>query len=525
MNYCLSSFEMKESDSYTIANFTPSIELMERAGRGIFDYIKDNFDDSYRILIVVGSGNNGGDGLVAARYLHNFGYDVDVYIPFGVKTQEAFINKEKLRINPINNLIGDEKLIVVDSIFGIGLNKNVEGKYKDLIDKINKLKKYKTISIDIASGINADNGYVLGNAIKADITLTLGEFKLGHFLNEGKDYSGEVIRIDIGIKLPNYRKYIRVLDKNDYKIYFPKRMRNSNKGTYKKVTQIGGTSTTPGALELSKKAYLALKMGVGYSQVAFPKSLKFIYNMSYPEIIYVPLKEKFDGTIKFNKKDLKKLLSSEVITLGMGIGVSKDIYKMISYLLINYSGKLVLDADALNTLAKYGVGILENHKCDVILTPHLKEFSRLSGFSVDEIKYNRIKLGVGFSSIYNVVLVLKDSTTLIFNNDLIYLNHNGNSALAKGGSGDILSGILTGVLNFNDNNVEKKFPRGNNLENSTLKDDPYKVELSERCALASYILGRSSEILVNNKKLSERVITGSDVINNLNEVIKELEGE
>lgn len=502
MEFILSSKEMKEADQYTIVSYYSSLELMERAGRSIFEFIKTNFSKGFYYLIVTGSGNNGGDGFVLARYLLENGYKVDVYEVSKARSEEATQNKNKYLKETINELNINKNTIVIDSIFGYGLNKNIEEPYLSVIKKINESEKYKVISVDIASGISASNGKKLNEAIKSDITLALGEYKLGHFLNDGKDYNKLTIKLDIGITLPK-KDYIKRLNKEDFKDLFINRKENSNKGTYGKVTLLGGMEKTPGALILAYKAYISLKLGAGYSELAFPRSLKFLYSSLTPEIIYHPLKDRKDGRIKFNKKELDTMLNSKVITIGMGIGVSKDVYKIIKYLLKNYKNNLIIDADGLNSLAKYGVDILkEKRECNVILTPHIKEFSRLSKRSVDEIKETRVKFSKEFSYLYNVYLVLKDNSTLIVYKNDAYLNTNGNSGLAKGGSGDLLSGLIAGSISLNNK----------------------KEDLLRKITLGSYILGRSADILKLHERVNEFSLIPSEVLNVVNKVINEILG-
>ena len=240
---------------------------------------------------------------------------------------------------------------------------------------------------------------------------------------------------------------------------------------------------------------------MGYSEICFPSSLKNFYDLETPEIIYHKLKSKINGSIRYNKKDLSKLLKSKVVTIGMGIGVSKDVYKIIKYFLLSYKNTLIIDADGLNSLAKYGIDILkEKRECSVILTPHVKEFERLSGYKVNEIKLNRVKFSEEFASKYNVILVLKDNVTLITSpTKEKYLNINGNSSLAKGGSGDLLSGIISGCAALESNE-----------------------KLVKKVALGSYLLGRADEIALAKGNYNEYSLLGSDIVKYLNDAINEI---
>ena len=493
MNYALTSSEAKEIDNFTIKNFTPSIELMEKAGNQIFSYIEKYFDHYRNFLIVVGKGNNGGDGYVVARLLQENGYNVEVYEQDLIKTNDGLINKNLYKGNYCKEITQKDNLVIIDAIFGIGLDKEIKETYYSLIEKLNNLNAYK-ISIDVPSGINSTTGELLSVAFKADVTLTLGEYKIGLFLNEGKDYAGKIVKLDIGLKLNN-SSYIRILDKSDFKDVLFIRKENSNKGTYGKVSLLGGSRKTPGALELSTQAYITLKLNVGYSLMAFPNKSKELYDLTKPELIYCPLSSKINGSIKFKKKEILSFLDSKTIVIGMGIGISKDVYKLIRFLLKNYQGNLLIDADGLNSIAKYGVEKLQNHRCNLVLTPHLKEFSRLINKTVLEIKKDRINLTKSFATKYNLTLLLKDNSSLIVSNNECYLNINGNSGLAKAGSGDILAGILGGVI---DN---KNFTKS--------------------IAFGSYLLGRSAD-LAKESGVLEFEMVGSDVIKNINNAYKEI---
>lgn len=489
MHKVLSAEEAKENDIYTIKNFVPSIELMERAALKLFDYLSENYDKSHYFLILVGKGNNAGDGYALGRILLSNGYDVDILALEKPKSEEAIINAKKYNKKCINEINIKEKTIVIDAIFGNGFKGDVPSLYFGLIKKINE-SEVERIAIDVPTGIDGV-GKVNNIAFKADVTLGIASYKLSYFLNDAKDYVGKLVILDIGLSLLK-KNYIEILEENDFQNLFPIRKSNVNKGCFGKVTFLGGNKLTPGALNISKKAFLALHFGAGYAEVAFTSSLKEIYEEGNDEVIYKELSSNKDGSIKFKEEEIETLLSSRSITIGMGIGVSLDVYKIISYLLKNYKNNLIIDADGLNSLAKYGIDILKEHQCEVILTPHLKEFSRLINKDIEEIKRNRIELAEEFVNKYSVNLLLKDNVSLIINKDKKYLNINGNAALAKGGSGDALSGILGGMLYSKEN-------------------------LLERVAFSSFLLGKAADL--SFLKRNEYTLTITDIINTLDELI------
>lgn len=501
MDYCLTSKEMKNVDNYNINNFISSFDLMKKAGERCFEFIKKNFNKTVKFIVLTGSGNNGGDGFIIASKLLDNGYNVEVFEVKPPKSKEAILAKSLYKKETVNEFKSDDLTVFIDAIFGVGLDKELEEPYISLFNKINRMTKFKVVSIDIASGINSDNGLIYGNAIKADITLAIGEYKLGHYLNKGKDYNKSVYKIDIDLEnlIEEEDEYVRILSKEDYKNIFIKRNENSNKGDYGKVSLIGGSKDYIGSLRLSEVAYLSLKLGVGYSSIYFPGCLNSIYKGTYNELIYHFLDYTKKGYIKFNKKQIEKTLNSDVIVLGMGIGVNKENFKLIKYLFKEYKGILVLDADALNTLAKYGKDILTKPRnCRVILTPHLKEFSRLTSLNIEKIKANRIEIGKEYSHKNNVILLLKDNVTTIINDNKVFLNINGNSGLAKAGSGDILSGLLAGCLSLKDEDIVKKV------------------------CLATYLFGRSADILKINERINEYSITPSDTLKIIDKAIDEL---
>ena len=261
MKYVLDASTMKEADQYTILTLNiPSLKLMENAGEAIFSYIENSIFDSkkYSYLILTGSGNNGGDGFVVARKLLEDNYNVNVFEVYKAKSNDCLYNKKLFKKETISdaNLLDtliDENTIIIDAIFGYGLNKNLDEYCSSLLNKINLMVKKLVIAVDIASGINSTTGLKMNEALVSDVTLTLGETKLGLFINDGKDYNKNVVRLDIGISLIKDKldTYIKILDKEDYKDLFVKRKENSNKGSYGKVSLIGGSKLTPGAFFIS----------------------------------------------------------------------------------------------------------------------------------------------------------------------------------------------------------------------------------------------------------------------------------
>lgn len=483
MEYVIDAKTSKKNDQYTILNFTPSLELMERAGDGIASFIIKNYSNLKRVLIICGGGGNGGDGYVVGRKLLSK-YDVTILDVASNYSKDCLTNKNKYQGKLIKEF--DDSLsydLVIDAIFGVGLNKNIEGKLFELINKINNFPSFK-ISVDINSGLDASNGLILGISFISDITITIQDYKMGLFLNDGRDQYKELIKLDIGIaSFDEYRSASFIYSSNDFKDLFLKRKSHTNKGSYGKVCVIGGSKEFLGAPLLSIISLTPLLEGCGYSCLAFPSSLYLLYALKNLENIYFPLSA-MNGEVIFKEEEISKLLGYDAIAIGMGCGTSIEIYKIITYLLKNYKNKLLIDADGLNSLATFGVDVLLDHSCEVILTPHIKEFSRLSSIDMETLKTDYIKYATEFSTKYNLYLVLKNNTTITTYLSKVSLNINGTPALAKGGSGDCLSGIILGLL--------------------TKKKDTF-LEVS----CGSYILGRCSELA--SKTINENSLLASDI--------------
>jgi NAD(P)H-hydrate epimerase len=279
--------------------------------------------------------------------------------------------------------------------------------------------------------------------VKADLTIAVQEYKTGHFFNDGKDFSGHVKAKDIGISIWEEDFAFRFRHKDVAK-YFPKRKENTHKGDYPKVGVIGGSKDFFGSVMLSHSALAGLCSGAGYSYLIVPESLYSIYAGVNPECIIKTLKDDGNNFVA-DESVIDKIKNLDAVAFGMGVGVTEEVYKLLTLILKNYTGKLLIDADALNSLAKYGLDILRDKKCDVIVTPHLKEFSRLTGKTVDEIRLDPIGITKGFAQEYGVVVVLKSATTIITDGKHLCINVTGTPALAKAGSGDVLSGIITAL--------------------------------------------------------------------------------
>lgn len=477
MERVLTAEQMVEIDRYNIEKLGISEEvLINRAGKAVADEIFKRFKGG-RVLVCVGKGNNGEDGKVVAKLLsakHGFAVSI-INVSNGIF--KAFENKFD---------------IIIDCIFGTGLNREVEGKYKIAIEKINQSGAF-VVSCDIASGLSGTTGKVLGVAVKANLTVAIQEYKLGHFLNDGFDYSGEVVAKDIGLSVWG-EDYAKRLNSFTVKEYFLPRKRNSNKGSFNKVGIIGGSGEFVGSALLSLNALTAMKMGIGYSYLFVPKSLVPIYAGKNPECIVCGVEDK-NGQMIADETALKKALSLDALAVGMGMGNTPETYEVIKYLLLNYTGKLLIDADGLNALSTFGRDILKQKKCQVVLTPHVKEFSRLSNMKIDAIMCDIIENCKQFASDFGCDLVIKNNASVLSNGNEVYINTTGTSGMAKAGSGDVLSGVLAGLLARSENTLES-------------------------VAVGCYLFGKAGEMASKNQ--NDYTMTASDIIDCLPKVINQL---
>ena len=477
MERILTVKQMREADEFTITKLGVSnAVLLERAGHAVAEEILKRFKGG-RVLICIGKGNNGKDGVVVYNILSNIhGINVTLFDVFN-DPLDVFNNKYD---------------IIIDCIFGTGLNKNIDGRIFEIIEKINSLN-YFVVSCDIPSGLNGDNGLPMGIAVKANLTVAIQDFKPGHFLNNGKDLCGEVVVKDIGISVWE-DEVINKFTKNELSKFFPQRKNNVHKGLFGKACVFGGSKNFPGSAIISANGLVALKMGIGYSNLAIPNCVFNAISLLNPELTITVFPD--DGNnIVFSKEKLDKILGYDTIAFGMGVGVTKDVYECLRYILNNFKGRLIIDADGLNVLSTYGVEILNEKTCEVCLTPHIGEFCRLTSITKDEILKNGILLAKEFAKKYKVVLALKSSSTIITDGDTTFINSTGCSGMAKGGSGDLLSGIIAGLSTRN-------------------------IEYVNCVSASCYLFGLAGEKA--KKSLNDYCMTVSDIINEIPTVLNEI---
>lgn len=472
MKIYLDNAQMRAADASTIAGGTSSEELMSRAGRAIAREVALAAAErgAKSVMFVCGTGNNGGDGYVAARLLDKSGLNVSVYALSGRLSADC--EREKARYNGCYSaeICGD---IVVDCIFGTGLCREVTGGFADAIGAINASGAF-VIAADIPSGINGDNGQIMGVAVRADMTVAVAYPKLGHVLGDGIDFCGKLCVRDIGIVAEEYA--VTSPDDADISPLFPARRRNSHKGTYGNCQIVAGDCYV-GAAALSLSS--ASVSGCGYVTAVVGEGLKYALVAAYPQVVYA-------DAIAF---------SPAATAIGMGCGCSRATYEKVCNLIENYGGKLIIDADGINALAEYGRDILKRAKGQVVITPHIREFSRISGYSEGEILSDPVGRAMEFASEYGVTVHLKNAVTLTTDGKRVSLVTRGSSALARAGSGDILSGLVAGSA-----------ARG--------------LDVFDAAVCAQYVLGCAAELA--GKECGEYCATYRDVIKNIKTVVKSL---
>ena len=493
MKNIISNEHMREADKHTISNYIPSKQLMWNAALGVFAAV----DWKGEIAIVTGKGNNAGDGFALSLILKEHNITSTIVMIEEPKSEDAifYFKKaidEKIKIKRIKETNLYQFDIIVDAIFGTGFIGEIKEEYKSAIEKINESDSY-VVSIDINSGINGDSGMGI-TYVKSDITIAIGQYKYGHFLNMAKDVMKELRLASIGIE-PLYRDAL-LLEENDVKDFFIPRNNFSNKGNYGYVGIIGGSSKYPGAPRLASLGQNALYAGAGVSKLIVPDSIASILYPLVLETTICPLSSR-DGNMVFNQNEIDEAINHlKVLSCGVGWGVNEENERILSYLLNNIDIPFIIDADGLNVLSKIGLDILNTTKAKVILTPHIKEFSRLSGLNIYEILDNPMKVVKEFVDKYNVVLLLKGPSTIIASKDNIYIVNRGTPGMAKAGSGDVLTGILTGILG----------------ENS--------IDITKSVAVGAFINGYSGELAA--KEFSVHSMVASDTARNVSIAIKEL---
>ena len=448
MQLWVNAAQMKAADQYTIQKLeVPSLELMEHAAQACVQVLEDEKVDLSHVCVVCGSGNNGGDGFAIARILQNNRYSVET---FCVGNPEHYTEETQEQMHRLQECGGkitygmpqeDSYSVIIDAVFGVGLSRKVEGRYRQVIEQMNRMRGTK-FAVDIPSGLSATTGCILGCAFKADYTVTFQLKKIGLELSQGRTMAGRVIVPDIGISTDSIcedQEIVRTAGKDIYRKMLPDRPEDSNKGTYGRLLVIAGSKGMAGAAYLN--AHAAYMTGAGLVRIYTSSDNREILQTLLPEAVITTYEE-------YNKEELLSLLTwADGVCIGSGLGMSRLSEKILKTVIEYVKVPCLIDADGLNLLAENKNYLSQMAERRFVITPHMKEMSRLTGISVEELKADRIQILKDFSSRYRITCVLKDSRTLIASEEKgIRMNLTGNSAMAKAGSGDVLAGVISGWM-------------------------------------------------------------------------------
>lgn len=448
MQLWVNAAQMKAADQYTIQKLgVLSLELMEHAAQACVQVLEDEKVDLSHVCVVCGSGNNGGDGFAIARILQNNRYSVET---FCVGNPEHYTEETQEQMHRLQECGGkitygmpqeDSYSVVIDAVFGVGLSRKVEGRYRQVIEQMNRMRGTK-FAVDIPSGLSATTGCILGCAFKADYTVTFQLKKIGLELSQGRTMAGRVIVPDIGISTDSIcedQEIVRTAGKDIYRKMLPDRPEDSNKGMYGRLLVIAGSKGMAGAAYLN--AHAAYMTGAGLVRIYTSSDNREILQALLPEAIITTYEE-------YNKEELLSLLTwADSVCIGSGLGMSRLSEKILKTVIEYVKVPCLIDADGLNLLAENNNYLNQMAERIFVITPHMKEMSRLTGTPVEELKADRIQILKDFISRYRITCVLKDSRTLIASEEKgIRMNLTGNSAMAKAGSGDVLAGVISGWM-------------------------------------------------------------------------------
>lgn len=413
--------QMRELDRQTIdEDHVPSGVLMERAGTGVAMAVESRFPKGSRIVCAVGKGNNGGDAQIAARILEKAGYRCTLCTTFDA---EAFATAD----------------IIIDGLLGTGTHSPLSSELVDFITHINALNK-PVVAVDIPSGLDASTGESCGAVIRATITVTMALPKLGLYLGAGSDHAGEVCVVDIGIRperIAAMSLSTDVITESDVATLLPQRLPTAHKGSFGHVLIVAGSTGKMGAGILAARG--CLRSGAGLVTYALPEAAFEKFDTTLPEVMI----EALPNTSTARLDEL--LIGKTAVVVGPGMGSSKEAAKMVHHLLQAVQVPMVIDADALNCIAEnadWQQLLNDRH----VLTPHPGEMARLIQKTTADVQKDRLRTARYFSERATATLVLKGHHTIIASKSCIAINPTGNPGMATAGMGDVLSGIIGGLL-------------------------------------------------------------------------------
>lgn len=437
------------------------LRLMENAGSAFAKKVCDLFPlQGKKITVVVGNGNNGGDGYVAARKFKSYGAAVSIIRAFTGRTTDQCGEMAKkcaeIGLYPVDfgtnsdfckDLLSESD-IIVDAIFGIGFHGEADRYTAEIIGLINESPAIR-VALDIPSGINANSGEVSGAAVKADLTVALAAAKYCHILPDASEYCGRVVCCSIGIPEDAFEIFGSVaetVEASDVAMNLKKRPKNSHKGTFGTAMFLCGSYSMAGAAILACKS--AVRSGAGLTKLATVNSIYPIVGAALPETVHIPLKETENGTVSAADIDkvLKQAARSTALCIGCGMGKDRYAPYLLDEIFKNTESPILLDADGINAAAE-SINIFEHKKGALVLTPHPAEMARLYNTTAKDVNSDRIGFATRAAKDFGATVVLKGANTVIATSKgRVFVNMNGNAGMATAGSGDMLAGIITALM-------------------------------------------------------------------------------
>ena len=504
--------EMRQIDQQTIEQIgIPGAVLMEHAGSAVVRILREHFPECQRVGIVVGKGNNGGDGLVVARQLAHAGQPIQIFL---VSPPESFAGDALTNLQiaqnlalPITPVLSDGELrglksqlassdLIVDSIFGTGLRGGVHGFIGDVIECINRSGK-PVVAIDLPSGLSADTGIAEGVCVQASHTVTVGLPKRGNLIHPGAALTGKLDVVDIGFPssvIAAQDIQINWTRPSDAARILPPRPTHSHKGTYGRVFVAAGSVGMTGAAALTSAG--ALRAGAGLVTLGTPKNLNPILEVKLTEVMTLPLPETAEGSLALEAKvDIIEAIerTKSVLAIGPGLSQHPETVSLVHSVIRESDTPTVIDADGINALAR-SKEILSSLSPQTVLTPHPGEMARLLGGTIEALERDRIGLAQRFAQDHNVTLVLKGAPTVVAREDgEVWINSTGNAGMATGGMGDVLTGLISGLM-------------------------AQKISAFDAAVLGVYLHGLAADLVA--EKIGLHGLMAGDVLNNVPEAIK-----
>lgn len=458
--------EMKALDVQAQNDYAmPGILLMDNAAQAVAEAVHEALTalEGERVVIFCGGGNNGGDGLGAARWLQSYGVSVRAFVVGAAldavqgdaALELAMFTKAGGRVEALSTeddwvlaeLAASKADVLVDALLGTGFHGELEGDVLRACELLNKSEKY-ILAVDVPTGVNADNGAVSENAVRADHTVTMALVKTGLLLYPGREYCGDIELADISMPV----KLVEEHQSDKYRLtdeivreLLPLRKANAHKGDAGRVVICAGSPGYTGAAALASDA--AVKAGAGLVSLYTPLSSRDVLAIKLTEVMVHGLLERMPGILGGGAASdvASSAEAADVLAIGPGLGTSESTQEAVRTILQKITTPVVIDADALTALAGH-TEILAAMQAQKVLTPHPGEMARLTGLEIGEIEADRINIAKKYAEQWQAIVVLKGAPTVIgCPNGTVYVNSTGNSSLATGGSGDVLTGIIAGL--------------------------------------------------------------------------------